>query len=183
MTVEEAQRDVRTVFMGGFVGQLVAGGIWLAAAALATWGSPARGILFLVVGGAFIFPFTLLALRLMGRPRSLASGNPMDQLARQVAFTLPLNLPVVAGAAMYRLDWFFPAVMIVLGSHYLPFAFLYGMRMFLVLGAVLIGAGVGIGLYLPGVFSLGGWFTGVVLLLAAFAGRSLAAGERGPAAP
>ena len=70
----------------------------------------------------------------------------MRYLAMQVAFTIPLNLPVVAAAALYRLNWFYPACMIVVGTHYLPFIFLYGMWQFGVLAAVLIGGGVTIGL-------------------------------------
>ncbi len=41
-----------------------------------------------------------------------------------MAFTLPLSLPVVGAAALYRLEWFYPAFMVVLGAHYLAFAFL-----------------------------------------------------------
>jgi hypothetical protein len=96
----------------------------------------------LVLGGVFIFPITQLILRMSGRPASLSSENPMGQLAMQVAFTIPANLFVVAGATLYRLNWFYPACMIVLGAHYLPFVFLYGLWQFWVLGALLVGGGV-----------------------------------------
>ena len=33
-------------------------------------------------------------------------------------------------------------MMILLGAHYLPFVFLYGMRMFAVLAAILVGGGI-----------------------------------------
>ncbi|HEX2455050.1 MAG TPA: hypothetical protein VHI99_15215 [Vicinamibacterales bacterium] len=66
----------------------------------------------------------------------------MGQLSMQVAFTIPANLFVVAGATLYRLNWFYPACMIVLGAHYLPFVFLYGLWQFWVLGALLVGGGV-----------------------------------------
>jgi hypothetical protein len=65
MTIAEAQRDVRTTFLGGFPGQLVSGLIWLASAALATWSSHKAAILALAVGGIFIFPLTQLLLRLL----------------------------------------------------------------------------------------------------------------------
>jgi hypothetical protein len=122
----------------------------------------------------FIFPLTQLLLRVMGRRALLSRENPMGQLAMQVAFTIPLNLLVVAGATLYRLNWFYPACMVAIGSHYLPFMFLYGMWQFAVLAGVLIGGGVVIGLAVPEVFSTGGWFTGVVLLVFAFAGRRIA---------
>jgi len=77
----------------------------------------------------------------MGRPAGLPKGHPMNALGMQVAFTLPFNLLLVGAATMYRLNWFYPAVMITLGSHYLPFIFQYGMWEFGVLAGILIGAG------------------------------------------
>lgn len=174
MNISDAQRDVRTVFLGGFAGQLVSGGVWLLSAALATWHSPRTAILVVVVGGVFIFPLTQLLLHLMGGPFALPKGHPMNALARQVAFVVPLNLPLVGAATLYRLNWFYPALMIVVGAHYLPFMFLYGMWQFGVLAASLIVVGIGIALYLPTVFSLGGWLTAVLLLVFAFTGRSVA---------
>jgi hypothetical protein len=174
VTIVDAQRDVRTVFLGGFAGQLVSSGVWFLSAAAATWLSSRSAMIVLVVGGFFIFPLTLLCLRLMGRPPSLPKGHPMTALGMQVAFVLPLNLPLVFAATAYRPNWFFPAFMVALGSHYLPFIFMYGMWQFGALAALLIGSGLAIGMYLPSVFSLGGWLTAVMLLVFAFVGRSVA---------
>lgn len=105
----------------------------------------ARGSLLLAFGGALIFPVTQLVLRLMGRRASLGPDNPMGRLAMQVAFTIPLNLIVVGGATLHRVNWFYPGCMIVVGSHYLPFVHLYGMWQYAVLGALLVAGGVAIG--------------------------------------
>ncbi len=172
MNIADAQRDVRTVFLGGFAGQLVSGILWLLSAVLATFYTTSSAILVLVLGGIFIFPLTQLTLRLMGRRASLGKDHPMNQLAMQVAFTLPLNLLIVLAATLYRLNWFYPAFMIALGTHYLPFVFLYGMRQFAILAVVLIAAGVVIAMYFSASFSLGGWITGAVLVIFAFVGRS-----------
>jgi hypothetical protein len=51
------------------------------------------------------------------------------------------------------------------------------MWQFGILAASLIGAGVAIGMYLPSVFSLGGWLTAILLLFFAFVGRSVAVRE------
>jgi hypothetical protein len=83
----------------------------------------------------------------------------------QVAFIVPLNLPVIAAAAAYNINWFYPAFMIVVGTHYLPFVTLYGMWQYAILAAVLIGGGVAIGWALPHNFILGGWFTPAALLI------------------
>ena len=55
MLVSDAQREVRTVYVGGFWGQLVSGAIWLTSAALGTWATPRAAIIAIVAGGFFIF--------------------------------------------------------------------------------------------------------------------------------
>lgn len=177
MNISDAQHEMRTAYLGGFAGQLVSSLLWFASAALATFVSPTAGIYTLVLGGFFIFPLTQLTLRVMGRPPSLSSQNTLSQLAMQVAFTLPLNLPLVAAATLYHSYWFYPAFMIALGTHYLPFIFLYGMWQFGGLAALLIGGGVTIGLYVHEPFSLGGWLTAAALLAFAFIGRSAVLAE------
>lgn len=164
MEIKAAQHEVQSTFLRGSIGQAISGMIWLLSAALGTWVNERYAILVLVFLGAFIFPLTQLTLRLIGRPAGLPKGHPMNQLATQVAFIAPLSLPVIGASTLYNINWFYPAFMLVLGTHYMPFVFLYGMWEFAVLSAVLIGGGVTIGLLAPGVFPLGGWFTGLVLL-------------------
>ena len=183
MLVTEAQREVRLTFLGGFPGQLVSGGLWLVSAALASSGRIRPAILVLVVGGMFIFPLTMLLLRVMGRPSSLSAGNPLAGLAMQIAFTIPFSLPLVGAATLHHLNWFYPALMVVVGAHYLPFVFVYGMWLFAVLAALMIGGGVWIGLTMPTTFSTGGWLTGAVLVLFALAGLAIARGEERQGTP
>lgn len=172
MLVQEAQREVRTVFIGGFWGQLVSSSIWLASAALGSWATPRAAILTLVIGGFFIFPAVQLLLRLTGGPASVARGNPLGSLGMQIAFTLPMSILLLIPVTEFRLNLFYPALLILLGAHYLPFTFLYGMRMFIPLCAVLVSSGVAIAHYFPGSFSLGGWIGGVVLFVFAWMGRN-----------
>jgi len=174
MEIKAAQQEVRSVFLGGSVGQVISGVIWLVSAALATWVDSRYAILALALGGTFIFPLLQLVLKLSGRRASLSRENPFNQLAMQVAFIVPLNLPVIAAATAYHLNWFYPAFMIVVGSHYLPFMTLYGMWQYGVLGAALIGGGVAIGMLLPRSFLAGGWFTGAVLVLFGLAAARMA---------
>jgi hypothetical protein len=173
MLVKDAQKEVRTVYIGGFAGQLVSSTLWLVSAALGTWVSPRAAIFELVCCGFFIFAITQLLLRISGRPASLRRENPLWSLGMQIAFTLPLSMLLLVPVCELRLSLFYPALMILLGAHYLPFTFLYGMRMFLPLAAILIGAGVTIGMYLPAPFSLGGWVGGLTLFVFALIGRAL----------
>ncbi|RRR69496.1 MAG: hypothetical protein EI684_15485 [Candidatus Viridilinea halotolerans] len=171
MTIDAAQREMRTAFLGGFGGQFVAGLIWLVAAALGSWFAPAYGMATLFFGSMAIFPLTQLVVRLLGRPGAVSPTNGLWALGAQTAFIVPPSFLLVGAATLYQTHWFFPAAMIVVGVHYLPFITLYGMRMFGALAMVLVVAGAGLGLYGPPLFSLGGWVTGAVLLGFAFLGR------------
>lgn len=177
MDIQDAQRESRSVYIGGFWGQLVSSVIWLASAALGTWGSPKASILTIVMAGFFIFPVTQLMLRLSGRRASLSRENPFNNLGMQVAFVLPFSMLLLVPVGLYNLNLFFPALMVLLGAHYLPFATLYGMRMFLFLAGILIAAGVVIAHYFSGTFSLGAWVAGLALFVFAWIGRVIAVGE------
>ena len=185
MRISEAQKEMRTRFIGGFYGQLVSGILWFISASLATWNSPRAAITTLVVGGFFIFPLTELLVRIEGVKGLLSAENSLRELGMQAAFVLPASMPLLVPVGLYRLNWFFPAMMVLLGAHYLPFVFLYGMRHFLVLAALLVGSGIAIALYWSSSFSVGAWFTGATLLAFAFVGRVIVQREirRGTAQP
>lgn len=89
----------------------------------------------------------------------------------QVAFTLPLSMLLLVPVPEFRLNYFYPALAVLLGAHYLPFTFLYGMRMFIPLSAILIAGGVATIYLVPGSFTACGWFAGVTLLVFAWLGR------------
>lgn len=177
MEIQDAQREMRFVYIGGFWGQLVSSVIWLISATLGTWVSPRASILTVVIGGFFIFPLTHLLLRLSPRRAFVSTDNPFTSLGMQVAFVLPLSMLLLVPVGLYRLNWFFPALMVLVGAHYLPFATLYGMRMFLFLAGILVSTGVVIAVYFAGTFSLGSWIGGLVLFVFAWIGRSIETGD------
>ena len=177
MDIQDAQREVRAVYLGGFWGQLVSSVIWLVSAMLGTWVTPKASILTIVISGFFIFPLTQMLLRLSGRRASVSRDNSFNSLGMQVAFVLPFSMLLLVPVGHYDLNLFFPALMVLLGAHYFPFATLYGMRMFLFLGGILIAAGVVIARWYSGTFSLGAWVAGVALFVFAWIGRSIATGE------
>ena len=65
----------------------------------------------------------------------------MNALGMQVAFIVPFSLPVIGAATLHNQNWFYPACMVVVGAHYMPFIFSYGMWQFGILAAALIGGG------------------------------------------
>ena len=177
MDIQDAQREVRSVYIGGFWGQLVSSVIWLVSATLGTWVTPKVSILTAVIGGFFIFPLTQMLLRLSGRRASVSKENSFHYLGMQVALVLPFSMLLLVPVGLYHLNLFFPALLVLLGAHYLPFATLYGMRMFLFLAGILMAAGVVVAHYFSGIFSLGAWIGGLALFVFAWIGRSIATGQ------
>ena len=165
MEIAAAQREMRDVYLNGSVGTLVSGLLWIGSAVLGQWGTERQAIIVLVFGGMFIFPIMRLLLKMMGRRASLSPENPLRALSMQVAFTVPLVLPVAGGAALYELNWFYPACMIIVGAHYLPFVTMYGLKLFGILGGAILAAGLIVGLYFAGSFTTGGWICGATLLV------------------
>ncbi len=174
MNISAAQQELRSVHLGAFSGFIVTGLIWLLSAAAGTWASAGLAIWALVLGGTFTFPLSQLLLKAMRRPTGLSKQNPFGRLAMQAAFIIPFCYPVIAAATIHNTNWFFPAFMVVVGAHYLPFITLYGMWQFGILTVLLVGLGTAIGLYFPETFSLGGWVGSAVFLLSAFPFRAIA---------
>src|SRR5262245_61055989 len=169
MHIADAQQELRPVYLGGSVGTAVSAVVWLVSAALGTWVSSTSAIIALIAGGSFIFPITMLALKVMGRPATLSRGNPMGQLATQIAFTIPLAYPVIGAAVVHNLNWFYPAFMVIVGAHYLPFVFLYGMPFYGALGGLMVVGGWFVAMRQPHAFTPGGWITAALLFASAAA--------------
>lgn len=173
MKITDAQQEVRTAYLGPFSGLIVTSGIWFLSAAAGTWRSTGLAILILIIGGTFIFPFSQLLLKAMRRPTTLSKENPFGLLAMQTAFIVPFTYPLIAAATIHNTNWFYPAFLVAVGAHYLPFIFLYGMWQFGILAVTLVGLGTAIGIYLPDTFSLGGWAGAAAYLLFAFPLRAI----------
>jgi hypothetical protein len=75
-----------------------------------------------VIGGFFIFPLAQMLLRLSSRRASVSEENQFNALGMQVAFVLPFSMLLLVPVGLYRLNWFFPALLVLVGAHYLPFA-------------------------------------------------------------
>jgi hypothetical protein len=165
MTIREAQEEMRAVYVDGAIGPFVSGAIWLVSAALATAGARSQAVLALVLGGMFIFPIGLLVLRVLGKPSSVRKENPLSFLAMQVAFTIPLAIPLILAAARHRSEWFYAGFLIVVGAHYLPFVTLYGLPLYAIAGGLMVAAGIALPSLRPGEFALGGWVGGGLLVV------------------
>jgi hypothetical protein len=177
MNIAEAQKEIRSHFAGGFYGQLVSSAIWAISASLAALVSSSAAIAALVFGGFLIFPITELLAR-FNRAPALSRTNELKWLGMQIAFVLPVSMVLLIPVVRYNVHLFYPAMMVLLGAHYIPFVFLYGMRVYAGLAAFLAGGGVFFALTRGGQFSIGAWYTAAVLSLFALLAKAIAMKER-----
>lgn len=160
-TFRQAQIDMRNGYANGSVGVIVSGVIWLAAAFTANQFSPQKAIWMLFFGGMFIFPISMLISKLMGLSGTHTKGNQLGNLAMEGTIWMILCLPLAFGLSLQHTEWFFQAMLLVIGGRYLTFTTLYGTKIYWFLGAVL-----GISayfLYLFKIQSLGSLLTGSLI--------------------
>lgn len=142
MTLSEAQADMRRAYFDGATGVVTSATAWLAASVASFASTPKAAIVTLLIGGMFIFPLSVALSKVLGRKGAHAKGNPLAALAMSGTVWMLLAIPVAYGASLYRVEWFFPAMLVTIGGRYLTFATLYGLRIYLGLGAALSVAGI-----------------------------------------
>jgi hypothetical protein len=87
-----------------------------------------------------IFPVSVLLCRVIGASGKHSKDNPLGPLALEGTLWMLLSIPIAIAASLYRVEWFFPAMLCVIAGRYLTFSTLYGMRIFWLLGAALVAA-------------------------------------------
>lgn len=141
MTVTDAQQNMRRSYYGGAPGVVTSGLIWLIAGMVTVYSTPKYGIAALIIGGMFIFPLSILLCKLFGASGKHDKNNPLGPLAMEGTFWMLLSIPIAFAASLYKVEWFFPAMLLVIGGRYLTFSTLYGMKIFWTLGGSLVTAG------------------------------------------
>lgn len=160
----QAQAEVRAAYRSASVGQVYSGLVWIASAAAWMWASVGVGMAVLVVGGFLIYPVTVVGCRALGAAATIPADNPLREAGFAIPIVGALCIPAAAGAAVAESDWFFPAFMVVMGAHYLPFSHLYGMRVFVPLGLGMWAVGLVVGLWFPTAAAAAGAATGSALV-------------------
>ncbi len=136
-TVIQSQADMCQAYADGSVGVIVSGMIWLAAALIAHQYSANQAIWMLFFGGMFIFPISMLIGKLMGLSGKHAKGNQLGNLAMEGTIWMIMCLPLAFGLSMQQTEWFFQAMLLIIGGRYLTFSTIYGKKIYWILGAVL----------------------------------------------
>lgn len=135
-----AQADMRRGYLSGAGGILASSLAWAAAAGTALLVSPEQSVWVLFIGGMLIHPVGIVICKLFGASGGHDKANPLGGLAAATTLWLIFSLPLVYVAHLQRMDWFFPAMLLVIGGRYLTFAAIYGMRFYWALGLTLAGA-------------------------------------------
>jgi hypothetical protein len=143
MDLQAAQQDMRQGYLDGGPGILASSLAWFAAAAVAWRLSPEQGVWALFIGGMAIHPVGILISKLLGARGGHDKANPLAGLALASTLWLIASLPLAFAASRLDLAWFFPAMMLVIGSRYTVFATLYGLRLYWMLGLVFAGVALG----------------------------------------
>lgn len=137
MTIEEAQKDFRLAYFGGAPGMLVSGVAWFAACLASLYWSNQRAVIVLFVGGMLIHPVSTLLVKALGRSARHAPGNPLGRLALETTVWLILCLPLAFVVSQFKMDWFFPAMLLVIAGRYTVFATMFGLRTYWICAAAL----------------------------------------------
>ena len=139
--LNSAQADMRLAYLSGAPGMFMSAAAWLAAATTALVASPKQAVWVLFIGGALIHPVSTLLCKVLGRSGKHAPGNPLAPLAFATTLWMIFCLLLVYGVSVLRIEWFFPAMLLVIGGRYLTFSLLFAMRLYWFVGLTLAASG------------------------------------------
>jgi hypothetical protein len=140
-TVNDAQEEMRSAYFAGAPGVLASATVWLVAGFVSLRISPRDAVWALFIGAMFIHPVAVLMTKAIGRSGKHAPGNPFGTLALASTFWLILSCPLAYIVSIFRIEWFFPAMLFVIGGRYLIFSTMFGTRIYWVCGLSLAAAG------------------------------------------
>ena len=167
----DAQADMRSGYLCGAPGIAASSAAWLAASGVAFTVSASAAVWTLLIAGAFIHPVGVVITKLLGGTGAHQAGNPLARLAMEGTFWMIACIAVAFGMSVMRIEWFFPAMLLVIGGRYLTFQSVYGLSVYWILGVMLCAAGIALALVRApvAVSALAGGlielvFAGVVLL-------------------
>lgn len=141
LTIADAQREMRFAYYDGAPGILTSAAVWLSAGIVASLASPGHAVWTLLIGGALIHPISIVLLKAIGRPGKHSPGNPLGLLALATTFWLILSCALAYAVSLAHIEWFFPAMLCVIGGRYLTFSTIFGARIYWACGAALVLAG------------------------------------------
>lgn len=141
LTIEQAQSELRTAFVGGGPGMVISGLFWLAAGLVATNHGIGPAFYLLFVTGMLIFPLAALLCRFAFRRSNPDRANPIGRIALESTIAMIAGLVVAWLLLPLRPEWVFPIAAIAVGTHFFAFRTAYGDSTYWLLGTLLTGLG------------------------------------------
>ncbi|WP_296001603.1 hypothetical protein [Rugamonas sp.] len=138
---EDQQKEMRHAYFDGAPGILVSGLVWIAAALVCHLLGMRLSVWTLLIGGALIYPISVIVTKAIGRPARTGKANALNQLVMASTIWLILGCAMAYGLFLLAPALFFPAMMATIGSRYLIFASAYGRPVFWTMGVSLIAGG------------------------------------------
>lgn len=133
----QAQIDMCKSYANGSIGIIVSGCIWLISAVIANQYSPQKAIWMHFIGGMFIYPISIVISKFNGLSGTHTKGNQLGILAMEGTIWMIMCLPLALALSLQHPEWFFQAMLLIIGGRYLTFATIYGNRTYWFLGFIL----------------------------------------------
>ena len=138
----EHQAEMCRAYYDGAPGIFVSGMVWVAAAVVCALFGITQGVWTLLIGGAAIYPASLVVTKALGRPAKTVGANALNQLGMASTIWLIVGYAMAYGLFCLNSALFFPAMIATIGSRYLIFASMYGKTIYWAMGGSLIVAGI-----------------------------------------
>lgn len=138
----ESQKDMNSSYVCGATGVLASGLVWLIAGVIGITISNMASIFALFIGGMFIFPLSIVFSKLMSASGKHSSENSLRLLALETLPVLFGGLLIAFYVAQFKIELFFPIMLLTIGARYFMFQTLYCLKEYWLLGALLMVAGV-----------------------------------------
>lgn len=142
MNFKEFQKDMRIAYLGGGTGILASGLIWLISGLSGMYLTQETSILIFFIGGMLIFPLGVISAKLLNRSGKHQNNNPLAKLAIESTAILFIGLFIAYSVFLTQKLWFFPIMLMIIGVRYFVFQSIYGMKLYWILGLLLIIAGM-----------------------------------------
>lgn len=139
LSISEAhQNEMCYAHYDGAPGVLVSGFVWVTAASVGYLIGIYQSVWTLLIGGALIYPISLVLTKMLGRPAKVSNGNALNQLAMASTVWLILCCLMAFGLFLLKQNLFFPAMMATIGCRYFVFASVFGRSIFWIFGGSLL---------------------------------------------
>jgi hypothetical protein len=132
-----AQKEMSDNYLNGSIGIVVSGFIWLIASIVSYYYTARQGVWVLIIGGALIHPISIVINKILGVAGKHSKDNALGGLAMEGTIFMLMCIPLAYLLSIQHVEWFFQAMLIIIGGRYLTFNTIYGKKAFWILGGLL----------------------------------------------